>query len=370
MEKTRRDFLKSAGIGAVAAGAVMGGIPLARAAGEQFVWKGQTFMSRANRYWEGAEDFAYMIEKYTDGRVKIQMHQAGELCPPGQVLDAAGQGIIDWGMGCPCLGKSKAYGGQWFCDVPGGQSPIEEIIWYYNAGGKEILEDIYHRKYNCHPLYMEARTSEVWIFSNKKINSLADLKGLKMRAAGARGEILTKMGMSVVVLSEGEIVPALERKVIDAMEYADINCTYPIGFCDVVKYLYYHPKKSTSPFIFWAVNLDKWNKLPADMKKAVEKASRDAVLRSLTWSIEQDFLTIKKAVEEKKNEILMLPESVTKAVDEAAADYSYEKAKTDKDLARILESWAKFKKDYGKYAKWIDYFNMTGDHLGFVKGAS
>ncbi|MBN2437213.1 MAG: twin-arginine translocation signal domain-containing protein [Deltaproteobacteria bacterium] len=370
MKKTRRDFLKSAGIGAVAAGAVMGGLPLAQAAEEQFKWKGQAFCTRANRFYDTNEDFEFLIEKYTNGRLQIELHQAGELCPAGQVFDAAGQGIIDFGMGCTCVGKSKAYGGQWFCDAPGSQSPIEKIIWYYNGGGKEILEDIYHKRYHTHPLYMNCVSTEVWIYSNKKINTVADLKGLKMRAAGARGEVLTKMGMSIVVLSEAEMVPALERKVIDAMEYGNLSCTYPVGFCDVVKYLYFHPKKSTSPFMIWAVNLDKWNKLPADMKKAVEKASRDSVLRSLTWNVEQDFLTLKKAAEEKKCEILMLPESVVKAVDEATADYSYEQAKKHKDLAVILESWAKFQKDYGKYARWIDYLNMTGGELGLVKGAS
>ncbi len=90
----------------------------------------------------------------------------------------------------------------------------------------------------------------------------------------------------------------------------------------------------------------------------------------MTWNIEQDFLTLKEVVEEKGNEIMLLPEAVASAVDEASADYYYEKARKDKDLNRLLESWAKFKKDYGKYGKWLDYFNMTGDHLGLVKGDS
>jgi TRAP-type mannitol/chloroaromatic compound transport system substrate-binding protein len=172
------------------------------------------------------------------------------------------------------------------------------------------------------------------------------------------------------VIPGDEIVPAMERGVIDAMEYGNLHGTYPIGFNDVTKYLYYHPTKSTSPFNLWAVNLKKWNELPDDIKKMVERASRDSVLQTLTYNIEQDFLYMKKAVEEKKNEVLLLPPEVARAFDEASADYYYKKAKTDKDLARLLESWAKFKKDYGKYAKWLDYFNMTGDHLGLVKGGS
>lgn len=337
---------------------------------DSWTWTGQAFCSRANRLFENGEDFAYMIEKYTNGRVKVDFHSADEIVPAMQVYDAAGEGIIDFGQACPCLGKPRAYSIQWFCDAPGAQSPIEQIIWYYHAGGKELMEELFHKYYNVHPLPMVAITTEIWLYSNKKINSVKDLLGLKLRAAGVRGEVLTKMGASVVVLPGSEMVPAMERGVIDAMEYSSINCTFPLGFCDVTKYLYMHPSKSTSPINVWAVNLDKWNKLPEDVQEAIERASRDAYLRSLTWGIEQDFLTLKVAVEEKGNEILILPEDVTKAVDEAAADYYYEKAKKDKDLARLLESWAKFKKEYGAYAKWLDYFNMTGDHLGLVKGDS
>lgn len=367
MRKTRREFLKTAGIGAVAAGAVMGGTRVARAQ-ETFKWKGQTFCSRGNRFYEQAEDFAFMIDKYTDGRVKITLHQAGEMVPAAQVFEAAGQGIIDFGVGCACLPKAKAYGLQLFCDAPGAQSPIEKVVWYYNGGGKEILEDVMHKKYNAHPLYSQAATAEIWLFSNKKINSIEDIKGMKFRAAGIRGEVCTKMGMSVVVLPEPEIVPAVERKVIDAMEFSSINCTYPIGFQDVTKYIYIHPLKAPSSMIMWAVNLEKWNKLPADLKKAIERASRDCVLRSISWGIEQDTLTIKKAVEEKKNEVFILPDKIVKAFDEAAADYYYEKAKTDPITAQILDSWAKFKKAYNAYAKYIDLFNITGNRIGLLKG--
>ena len=370
MKKTRRDFLKTAGAGAIAAGAFMGGARLAHSAEQQWKWKGQTMFSRGNLWFSQALDLAYMIDKYTDGRVKCTLHQAGELVPAGQVYDAAGQGIIDYGVGCPCLLKSKAYGAQLFCDAPGAQSPIEKVLWYYNGGGKEILESVMKKKYNSYPLYGQAVTSEVWLFSNKKIDSIEDIKGIKMRAAGIRGEIMQKLGMSVVVLPEPEIVPSVERKVIDAMEFSSINCTYPIGFHDVTKYIYLHPLKAPSSMVMWGVGLDKWNKLPPDVKKAVERASRDNVLRSIAWGIEQDTLFLKKAVEEKKNEVFILPEKIVRVFDEAAADYYYEKGKTDAITAEVLASWAKFKQDYGKYASYIDLFGITGNRLGLLKGAS
>ena len=227
-------------------------VPATTASAEDtWTWTGQAFCSRANRLFENGEDFAYMIEKYTDGRVKVDFHAAGEIVPAMQVVDAAGQSIIDFGQACPCVAKSRAPVLQWFCDAPGAQSPVEKLVWYYNAGGKEIMEELFHRLYNVHPLPMVAITAEVWLYSNKKINTVDDLMSMKMRAAGVRGEVLTKMGASVVVLPGSEMVPAMERGVIDAMEYSSLNCTYLLGFNDVTKYLYMHPNKSTSPMNFW-----------------------------------------------------------------------------------------------------------------------
>jgi TRAP-type mannitol/chloroaromatic compound transport system substrate-binding protein len=124
-----------------------------------------------------------------------------------------------------------------------------------------------------------------------------------------------------------------------------------------------HPVKSTSPTNLWAVNLDTWNKLPDDLKATVERAAKDAHLRSLTWGVMEDFMCLKTAIEEKGSEIMFLPEEVAFAVDKAAAELYHKKAKKNEDIARVLESWAKFKKDYGKYGKWIDHFNHTGANL-------
>ncbi|RLA78430.1 MAG: hypothetical protein DRG36_06305 [Deltaproteobacteria bacterium] len=337
---------------------------------QKWTLTGQAFCGKANRLYELGEDFAYMIEKYTDGRVKINFHSAGEIVPAAEVYDAAGKGVIDFGQGCPCLARSKCPALQMFCDVPGGQSPIEEVVWLYHGGGLKILQDLFEKHYHCHPLPMIAITTEIWIYSNKKIKTLDDLKGLKMRAAGMRAEVLKEMGASVVILPGGEIVPAMEKGVIDAMEYSSLNCTYPLGFCDVVKYIYFHPKKATSPINLWAVNLDVWNSFPKDIKEAIERASRDAFLRSLTWGMEQDFLTLKKAVEEKGVEVLYLPEDVARAVDEAAAEHYYKLAETDPEMKLILDSWAKFKAEYNDYAPYMDEWTKTGDHLGLVKGPS
>lgn len=339
------------------------------AAEPEYHFVGQSLFTGASGLYKLGEDFAYMIEKYTDGRVKIDFHQAGELVPAGEVYNAASAGTIDFAEACPCLAKARSYSLQFFCDAVGGQSPAEKMFWYYHAGGQEILRKMFHKHYGLHPLPHLAATAEVWIYSNKEIKTVQDLTNMKMRAAGVRGDVLSKMGASVVVLSDAEIVPAMDRGVIDAFEYASIGPTFPLGFTEVTKYLYYHPYKSTAPLNLWVFNEDKWNSLPEDLKQAIERASEDAYMRSLAHNILNDFKSLHTAVKEHGAQVAELPMEVAKTVDEAAADYYYERAKNDPELKELLDSWAAFKKEYGSIGKWLDYLNMT-NHIGLVKGDS
>ena len=167
-EKDKKRFFEECWVKRCCGRSSHGGTRLAHSAEETWKWKGQIFCSRGCRFYEGAEDFGFMVDKYTNGRVKMDLHQAGEIVPAGQVFDAAGQGIIDFGMGCPCLAKSKAYGAQLFCDSPGFQSPIEKVIWYYNAGGKEMLVDIIPPKIQClSPLLFSGHGGNLAFFKQK-----------------------------------------------------------------------------------------------------------------------------------------------------------------------------------------------------------
>ena len=330
---------------------------------------GQSLFAPSEEIFKMGQEFAKMVEKYSDGKVEIEFHSGGEIVPAGEVFNAASSGVIDFAEGCPCLGKGRSYSLQFFCDAPGAQSPSEKMAWYYLGGGEKIFKTLFSKYYGLYPLPTYGATAEVWLYSNKEIKTLEDLKKLKMRAAGVRGDVLSKLGVSVVVLNSAEIVPAMDRGVIDAFEYASINSTYPLGYCDVAKYLYYHPTKSTSPLNFWVMNEKKWKSLPKDVQDAFNKASRDSYMKTLALNIMKDLECMKKAVEQNGCKIQYLPKAVIDHVDNSAADFYYAKAKSDPDLKLILDSWAKFKKEYGPYGPWIDDFNKTG-RIGLTKGDS
>jgi len=300
-----------------------------------------------------------LIDKYTGGRVKLDLHYAPELVGAMEILGTVKDGGLDFGIGCPCYAKGMCYGCSLFCDTPGGQSPREELCWYYLGGGKELLEDLWGSSTGTHPLASCQNTSEVWLYGNKIINTIEDLKGLKMRAAGTRCDILNYIGGAAVTMAGGEIVPNLEKGVIDACEFASQYCTQEIGLTQVTKYCYYHPYKSTSSFWLMSINEDVWNSFPDDIKAAIDDATRDNHLWSLSQGYILELKTLKIAAEEDGAQFVYLPPAVIKEFDQGAREFLRAKAEEDASTAAVLDSWDAFKADYGPYAKWLDASDMS-----------
>jgi len=300
-----------------------------------------------------------LIDKYTGGRVKIDLHVAPELVGAMELLGTVKDGGLDVGVGCPCYAKGMCYGCSLFCDAPGGQSPREEMCWYYLGGGKELLEDLWGSSTGTHPLASTQNTSEVWMYSNTPINTIDDLKGVKMRAAGTRCDILNYIGGAAVTMAGGEIVPNLEKGVIDACEFASLYTTRYTGMTEVTKYAYWHPYKSTSSFWVMYINDDIWNGFPDDIKAAIEDATMDNHLWSLAQGYIWELEALKSAVEDDGAQMLYMTPAVIEEFDKGARDFLRAKAEEDAGVARVLDSWDAFKADYGPYAKWLDTVDMT-----------
>jgi len=300
-----------------------------------------------------------LIEMYTGGRVKMNLHVAPELVAAGDLYATVKDGALDFGFACPCYVKGFCYGAALYCDIPGGQSPTEQMCWYYLGGGKALFEDLLTTAVNVHPFASTQNTSEVWIYSNKPINTIADLKGVKMRAAGTRVDVMTKLGAAAQYMPGGEIVPNLEKGVIDAAEFASLYTTQYTGMTQVTKYAYWHPYKSTSSFWLGFFNADVWNEFPDDVKAAMEAAHKDNHLWSLSQGYIWELEALKNAVEKDGCQMLYMPPDVIKEVDTVARDHFHEKAAEDDTVKVVLDSWDVFKADYGPYAKWLDVIDMT-----------
>ena len=329
---------------------------------EEEVWEltGQTAWSAGLPLMvETHQHHVNLIEDYTGGRVKMDLFMAPELVAAGDLYATVKDGALDFGFACPCYVKGFSYAAALYCDAPGGQSPREQMCWYYLGGGKEMLEDILLTNVGVFPFASTQNTSEIWLYTNKPINTIDDLLGMKLRAAGTRIDVMTELGGAAQYMPGGEIVPNLEKGVIDACEFASLYCTRYTGMTQVTKYAYFHPYKSTSSFWLGFMNPDVYNEFPDDVKAAFMDASKDNHLWSLAQGYIWELEALKSAVEDDGCQLLYMPPEVIKAVDTGARDFFREKAEEDAELATLLASWDKFKADYGPYAKWLDVIDIT-----------
>jgi len=331
------------------------------------VWKlrGQAAWGRGIvQLWGATERMAQMIDWYTDGRVKMELHTGGELVGVLEEYPTAGAGGIDFGIGCPCYAMSRSYASPFYCDSPGNVSGTEKIVWLYHGGGLEILQDIYKRVFNAKVFPFSIMTAEVFLYANKEIKTLDDVKGLKMRAAGLRADIMQSLGGSLVVLGASEVIPAMERGVIDAFEVSNIALGQEVGYLEAAKYLYFTPRKTNHSMLLVAFNLEKWNSFPKDVQDKIAEACHDTLLWTLSWNREADVVAMKTAAEKYGCKLRLMPESVMREFNEVALTLYANKAKKDPDVARVLESWEKFSKEWGFAAPFVDLLDKTGGYFG------
>lgn len=276
---TRRSFLKKgAAVGTVAAAgtfaapAVIGQAPL--------VVKMQTSWPASDIWMDFARQYTERVEAMSGGRLKVDLLPAGAVVAAFQVIDACNDGIIDAAHSVPVYwyGKSKAASLFGTGPVFGG-SATTMLSWFYAGGGqefyRELTQDILGMNvvgYLGFPMF-----AQPFGWFKNEINSVADVDGLKYRTVGLAADLLQSMGMSVAQLPGGEIVPAMERGVIDAFEFNNPSSDKRFGAQDVAKNYYlssYHQASESFEFIF---NRDFYEDLEPDLqailKYAVEAAS-------------------------------------------------------------------------------------------------
>ncbi|NND22855.1 MAG: TRAP transporter substrate-binding protein [Boseongicola sp.] len=275
----RRSFLKKS---ALAGGAAAGSTLAAPAvlAQSPIVIKMQTSWGAANIWDEFAKDYAVRVEEMSGGRLKIDVLPAGAVVGAFQVLDAVNDGVLDAAHTVPVYwyGKNKAASLFGTGPVFGG-SATTMMAWFYEGGGaelyRELTQDIMGLDvigYMGFPMF-----AQPFGWFKGEVNTAADLEGFKYRTVGLAADLLQSMGMSVAQLPGGEIVPAMERGVIDAFEFNNPSSDKDFGAHDVAKNYYlssYHQASESFEFLFsrsFVEDLDP--DLQAILKYGVEAAS-------------------------------------------------------------------------------------------------
>lgn len=275
----RRSFLTKT---AVAGGAVAGSALAAPAVLAQapIVVKMQTSWGAANIWDEFAKDYATRVDEMSGGRLRVDVLPAGAVVGAFQVLDAVNDGVLDAAHSVPVYwyGKNKAASLFGTGPVFGG-SATTMLSWFYAGGGQELYDELTQdimgldiQGYLGFPMF-----AQPFGWFKGEVNTVADLDGFKYRTVGLAADLLAKMGMSVAQLPGGEIVPAMERGVIDAFEFNNPSSDRDFGAQDVAKNYYlssYHQASESFEFLFSRSFLEDLDPdLQAILKYAVEAVS-------------------------------------------------------------------------------------------------
>jgi TRAP-type mannitol/chloroaromatic compound transport system substrate-binding protein len=283
---SRRKFLASAALAAGGAAATVGFPSVVKAQGP-ISMRWQSTWPTKDIFHEYALDFAKKVNDMTGGDLKIEVLPAGAVVPAFNLLDAVSKGTLDGGHGVLVYhyGKQTALA-LWGSSPAFGMDANMLLSWHKYGGGKELLQKIYASigaNVVSFPYGPMATQPLGWF--KKPVTKVEDFKGLKFRTVGISIDMFTGLGAAVNALPGGEIVPALDRGLLDGAEFNNASSDRLLGFPDVSKvYMLqsFHQNAEQFEIMF---NKDKFDALPVNMKaiieNAVEAASADMWWKSI-----------------------------------------------------------------------------------------
>ncbi len=346
-DKSRRKFMKKVGIGAAAVGAgiAASAVPAMAKKHKTYRWKMvTTWPPHFPMLGEGADKLAKWVEQMSGGRLKISVYGGGELVPPLGVFDAVSQGTVEMGHSAAYYWAGKSPAAQFFAAVPFGFNAQSLNAWLYSGGGMQLWEELY-AKFNLKPFLAGNTGVQMGGWFNKEINSMADLKGLKMRIPGLGGKVLAKAGGNAVLVAGGEIYTNLDRGVIDATEWVGPYHDLKMGFYKAAKYYYYPGWHEPGTGLEMMVNLDAWNSLPDDLKAIVETAAYRSNIWMLSEFEAKNNDALKILVNEHKVKLRKFPKSVLKGLKKLSKEVLEEVAASDAMSRKVYDSFLEFQKN-------------------------
>ena len=294
------------------------------------------------------ENFSKYIEEMTCGRMKIKVYGAGEFVPAMGVFDAVSQGNVQLGHGASYYWTGKVKSSQFFTAVPFGLTAQEMNGWLHYGGGLELWQEAYE-PFNLIPLAGGNTGVQMAGWFKKEINSLDDLKGLKMRIPGLAGEIFTRAGAETVTLPGNEIFLSLQQGVVDAAEWVGPYNDLTFGFHQVADYYYYpgwHEPGSTLEII---INKDAYESLPEDLKAIIKYAAKASNQEMLDEYTARNNKALNELIEKHNIELKKIPDTVLvelrRITDEVMEDFIAD----DVMAQKVYKSYKEFKDQVVNY---------------------
>ncbi len=345
----RRHFLRYLGIGAASAGISACGQESSTAAAsceettqETFEWKMvTTWPKNFPVLGTGAEYFAQIINEMSNGRLTVKVYGAGEIVPAFESFDAVSDGTVEMAHGSAYYWKGKNPAFQFFSTVPFGMSANEMNAWLYFGGGLELWQRAYE-PFGLEPMPAGNTGVQMGGWFNKEINSLDDLRGLKMRIPGLGGEVLRKAGGTPVNVPGGDLFMSLKTGVIDATEWVGPYNDLAFGLNDAAKYYYSPGWHEPGTAMECIINKAAMAKLPADLQSIVRNAARVTNSYIMLEYAAENKNALEELVKKQGVEIRSFPNDVVEKLRELSAQVVSELAEQDEFSQEIYDSYSKF----------------------------
>ena len=294
------------------------------------------------------ENFAKKVDAMSNGRLQIKVFGAGQLVPAFEVFDAVSQGTAEMGHGASYYWTGKSKAAAFFTSVPFGLNAQEMNGWLHYGGGLELWRELY-RDFNLVPFAAGNTGVQMAGWFNREINSMDDIKGLKMRIPGMGGDVITRAGCVSVTIAGGELYTAMQTGVIDALEWVSPYNDIALGFHQVAKYYYYPGWHEPGPTLELIVNKDALATLPADLQAIVETAARAVNQDMLDEYTARNNEALISLVETHGVQLRKLPDEVITELRIISAEMLEELA-DDSDISRrIAESVKAFQRQATAY---------------------
>jgi TRAP-type mannitol/chloroaromatic compound transport system substrate-binding protein len=307
-------------------------------------WRMSTGWTAAFDVHQGAAvRLAKVVDEMSGGRFRIEVFPGGQIMQPFDCFDAASKGTIEAFMASPQYWGSKEPAIEWFATIPFGMDPQGMAAWFYQGDGLALMEETY-AAFDLVPRPATAVAPQMAGWFRRKINTIGDCKGLRMRIPNLGGKVYARAGAATVVTPGSEIYAALERGVIDAAEWTGPHDDMKIGLHKTARYYYYpgwHEPGTTLDFGF---NRKAYEALPVDLRRTLDHAAVAVQVYGLTEFHTRNAIALERLRTEFKGkvEVLPLPVPVLRDLRKLAVQVVREESERTPVARKVHASYTRF----------------------------
>jgi TRAP-type mannitol/chloroaromatic compound transport system substrate-binding protein len=315
----------------------------------------------------GAKRIGQAITAQTGKRIQVSVFAAGELVKPFEVFDAVSSGVVDMYHSAEYYWEDRSPAFDFFAAVPFGFTADELAAWVHFGGGQELWDEL-SGNYNIKPLLSGNSGAQMGGWFTKEVSGPQTFVGLKYRMPGLGGEVLRRLGATVVTLPGGEIGPALQSGAIDASEWVGPWNDMALGLHKVSKFYYYPGFHEPGTGLSIGINKKRWDSLTAEDRNIITAVVNAEYTYGLAEFNTNNGKGLQELSKDKKLEIRKFDDSLLQALGKASGEVMEDVGAKDVLTRRIYQSYLEFRSRCTAWSDVAERAFLNARSLPFLYG--